>query len=376
MIFNVFLDTEIFSHEKNDISSRKLTSLRKYCQIGLVKLYLCDVVVREVKSHLVTELTEQYESIQKKCESKPISLLQKNSVPVVELPDLEQLKERLFRQFDDYLEETDCEIIDSKQVQLPELLDDYFNEVPPFEEKKAKKHEFPDAIIIKAIKSFFQQVPERLYIVSNDGGWKAAFAGQQKYEVIDSLDDMLKTVSQFCKEPFADKYISFLSDHSEEIVERIKDRLENDIDWNEKVGNEVIEADEVFEFEVERIRLRDNDFEYVGKDGATVNLSAEVHIKLQYTYNDYTGSFQDDETGDLYNVASGEMTERHKFYLDLSVGIDAEGEIMDISDYSFDDFDLDDHETLLERKNEEYTEGPDEDYFADYDFSEADSTPF
>lgn len=83
MIFNVLLDTEIFSHEKNDVSSRKLTSLRKYCKIGLVKLYLCDVVVREVKGHLASELTEQYESIQKKCESKPLSLLQKNSVPVI-----------------------------------------------------------------------------------------------------------------------------------------------------------------------------------------------------------------------------------------------------------------------------------------------------
>ena len=318
---------------------------------------------------------EQYESIQKKCESKPLSLLQKNSVPVIELPELEQLKERLFRQFDDYMEETDCEILDSKQVQVSELLDDYFNEVPPFEEKKAKKHEFPDAIIIKAIKAFFQQVPERLYIVSNDGGWKAAFAGQPKYEVIDSLDEMLKTVSQFCKEPFADKYISFLSDHSEEIVERIKDRLENDIDWIEKVGTDVIEADEVFDFEVERIRLRDNDFEYVSEEGATVNLSAEVYIKLQYTYNDYTGSFQDDETGDLYNVASGEMTERHKFYLDLSVGIDAEGEDMELSDFSFDDFDLDDNETLLDRKNEEYTEGPDVEYFADFDFSDAENDP-
>ena len=198
------------------------------------------------------------------------------------MPDLKQLKERLFRQIDCYLEETNCEIIDSEQVQLAELLDDYFNEVPPFEEKKSKKHEFPDAIIIKAIKSFFQQVSERLYIVSNDGGWKAAFAGRQNFVVIDSLDEMLKTVSQFCKEPFADKYINFLSDHSEEIVERIKDWLEDDIDWYEKVGNDVIEADEVFDFEVERIRLRDNDFEYVCEDGATVNLSAEVYIKIKY----------------------------------------------------------------------------------------------
>lgn len=376
MIFNVFLDTEIFSHEKNDVSSRKLTSFRKYCQMGLVRLYLCDVVVREVKSHLASELTEQYESLHRTCESKPISLLKKNEAPVIELPELEQLKERLFRQFDDYMEETDCEVIESKQVQLMELLDDYFNVVPPFEEKKAKKHEFPDAIIIKAIKAFFQHVTERLYIVSNDGGWKSAFAGQQKYVVIDSLDDMLKTVSQFCKEPFADKYIGFLSDHSEEIVVRIKDRLENDIDWIEKVGTDVIEPDEVFEFEVERIRLRDNDFEYVSKNGATINLSAEVYIKLQYTYNDYTGSFQDDETGDLYNVASGEMTERHKFFLELSVGIDADDESMDISEYSFDDFDLDDHETLLDRKNEEYTEGPDVEYFADFDFSEAENDPF
>lgn len=376
MTFNVFLDTEIFSHEKNDVSSRKLTSLRKYCQMGLVRLYSCDVVVREVKGHLASELTEQYESIQRICESKPISLLKKNNAPVLELPELEQLKERLLRQFDDYMEETDCEVIESKQVQLAELMDDYFNEVPPFEEKKKKKHEFPDAIIIKAIKSFFQQVPERLYVVTKDDGWKAAFADEKKFEVIESLEEMLKTVSQFCKEPYADKYIGFLSDHSEEIIERIKDRLENDIEWYEKVGTDVVEPDEVFEFEVERIRLRDNDFEFVSKDGATVNLSAEVYIKLQYTYNDYTGSFQDDETGDLYNVASGEMTERHKFYLNLSVGIDAEGEDMELSDCSFDDFDLDDHETLLDRKNEEYTEGPDVDYFADYNFSDTENDPF
>lgn len=376
MTFNVFLDTEIFSHEKNDVSSRKLTSLRKYCQMGLVRLFTCDVVVREVKSHLVSELKEQYNSIQRTIESKPLSLLKKKEAPVIDLPKLEHLEERLLSQFDEYLEETDCEVIESKQVQLAEVLDDYFNEIPPFEEKNKKKHEFPDSVIIKAIKTFFQQIPERLYVVTNDGGWKAAFSGDKKFEVFDNLEEMLKTVSQFCKEPYADKYISFLSDHSDEIVEKIKDRLENDIEWFEKVGTDVIELDEVFEFEVERIRLRDNDFEYVSKDGATVNLSAEVYIKLQYTYNDYTGSFQDDETGDLYNVSSGEMMERHKFYLVLSVGIDAEGDDMELSDYAFDDFDLDDHGTLLERKNEEYMEEPDEEYFADYSFSEAENAPF
>ena len=376
-MFNVFLDTEVFSHEINDVRSRKLTSLKKYCEIGLVRLFTADVVVREVKSHLEKGLQEQYDKLKNILKSKPISLLQTDKgQQAVEVPPLELLNGSLLGQLDEYIKETDCTVIASAGVTVPELLNDYFNEVPPFEERKEKKHEFPYAIIIKALKAFWAERTDKVYVITNDGGWKAALAEDERFEVIDELEQMLTTVSQYNKKPYADKYIRYLSDNANEIIAQVKNHME-EIEWYEKINSDVIETEDVYTSDVENIRLKLDDFEYIDAESAIVRINADVVMKLEYTYLDYESSFSDDETGVLYNVGSGEKAEEHRIEVELTVEIvEKDGELKDIN-VEYEDFDLDDALTLISRTNHPYEEGPDyEDYFAEQNFEKDANLPF
>lgn len=376
-MFNVFLDTEVFSHEMNDVRSRKLTSLKKYCEIGLVRLFTADVVVREVKSHLEKGLQEQYDKLKNILKSKPISLLQTDKgQQAVEVPPLELLNGSLLGQLDEYIKETDCTVIASAGVTVPELLNDYFNEVPPFEERKEKKHEFPDAIIIKALKAFWAERTDKVYVITNDGGWKAALAEDERFEVIDELEQMLTTVSQYNKKLYADKYIRYLSDNANEIIAQVKNHME-EIEWYEKINSDVIETEDVYTSDVENIRLKLDDFEYIDAESAIVRINADVVMKLEYTYLDYESSFSDDETGVLYNVGSGEKAEEHRIEVELTVEIvEKDGELKDIN-VEYEDFDLDDALTLISRTNHPYEEGPDyEDYFAEQNFEKDANLPF
>jgi len=64
----------------------------------------------------------------------------------------DEFKEKL----DGFISYHQIEIIESKEINIYDVLDDYFLGKPPFHNEK-KKHGFPDAIIIRTYESYLNE---------------------------------------------------------------------------------------------------------------------------------------------------------------------------------------------------------------------------
>lgn len=140
-IYNVFLDTCVFIKAKYDFGRASLSNLKKYCEDGIATEFSNDIIIREVKHHIDSDvglLAQQAKNAIKKHGELKNAL----TLPVYEeiKNKLDNATKQLIDAFDKYMKS--AILLSNDAVSVGELLNDYFASNAPFEKRKEKSLNF------------------------------------------------------------------------------------------------------------------------------------------------------------------------------------------------------------------------------------------
>jgi hypothetical protein len=166
---NVFLDTCVYDRCNFDLSCRDFLRLTSLVAEGYVHVFLTTVTKREIEAHIDKRAREASTAL--KTFADKARLISPLSGPFEAIPVAtdEGLKKAFQQSFREFCKKLNIEVIAVPNMSLEGVLDDYFEQRPPFSEKK--KSEFPDAFAAAALEAWCKKKSEKILVISGDGDW-------------------------------------------------------------------------------------------------------------------------------------------------------------------------------------------------------------
>ncbi len=222
--------------------------------------------------------------------------------------------------------------------------------------------------MIQCIKNYLQQNNISMIIVTTDKGWINAFEKEKNVEVLDDLKNVLLKISSAYGKEITSAYIELLLDERTKIINYVNDWLYN-LDWDECFEpNLSLDVDVIDDFEIEKLKINLDGFEFIDEEGACVRFKALATLIIEYEYYNYDSAFYDKEDDVYYNVLHGTAKEKHLCPISFSINVTKDEDSMEIGDYIFDEVELS-MKTEVSSEYIEDIEEPDEDYFAQMDYT-------
>jgi hypothetical protein len=193
----ISLDTSIFDQFACNLESPSLEALEQFVGSS-VQVILTDVVLGEVRSHLAKSATEATARLTNAL--KDFSRSRKGrrvaSKKAAELLDVSaDIAGEVEAWMTEYLEQVHAVTLTAGEFVSPDLLlADYLTSNPPFENTKAKKAEFPDAIALMELERWAAKHEKLVLAVSKDKGW-VSFA--EKSEWVITMEDLSSALGLF-----------------------------------------------------------------------------------------------------------------------------------------------------------------------------------
>lgn len=349
--FNVLLDTNIFINAKFDFDRASLHNLKKYCDDGIVTMFTNDIIIREVKHNIETEVgllaAQAKNAIKNHGE-----LINAVTPPVFETIKATLLNApmQLATAFGSYMD--GATVLSNTELSIVDLFNDYFAPNAPFEGRKGKKSEFPDAAVIMSIKQYLTSTEDAsLHVVTDDDGWHNALKDIPGVVMYKKLKSLLTKISKE-QEDLYKRIVSFIGERIASLQECAKDWL-LDQDWDFAV-DEVemcIECDEVDEVDVIDVNLILDGIEYIDnrESYAVATLSGIAMVKISFSYIDHTEEIYDREDHVWYNTAYGDGMAEIKVPISLSVTVMLPDEVngeFDLDSPDFNELDKENSETI------------------------------
>jgi len=169
------LDTCIFDRYRHGLNLGLLARLSQFAGTE-VQVTLSDIVVREVRQHMSADAED--------ARSKVVSSVRRfGKYWGVSSEDGEAAIAPLIRDrtagqvvevcLDAFQRDAAAIVVGTApRVRIQDLVERYFEVRVPFENKKDKRHEFPDAMALLALENYAEEQDKRMLLVSTDGGWK------------------------------------------------------------------------------------------------------------------------------------------------------------------------------------------------------------
>jgi hypothetical protein len=202
---SVFLDTEIFVQQNFQYDIGLLSAFRHKVKSGQIHFITTEITLQEIDRRLTVSLSEAeaaLDSFRKKARilrniySPPINRVFKK------LSRKKLLKE-LRKQFNEYIEVLQPNILKTDSVKPSVVFQRYFKSTPPFHQTK-KKSEFPDAFAIAALINYCLTNNSKITIISGDPDWRYAIKEYDHlFEYEDRLDIYLHNIQK--ETPYFDK---------------------------------------------------------------------------------------------------------------------------------------------------------------------------
>lgn len=346
----ITLDTSIFDRNNLNFESGLLKHLKQF-RYGSTKLIISDIVYKEVMNHLkkkttnsVTELENALNQIripwlvdEKTLNEVKLLLIGNNSADSISKIRLQA-----------FINETNAEVIEAgKLIDVQNLIDRYFDVMPPFEETGKKKNEFPDAIALLTIDAWANNKNTKVLVITTDKGWKDYC---DKSERLVALEDLNTTLSLFQLHNEY-KVCFFLSEEVKKnnlcLWEAVEKALINQ-SWNMDF---TLEAEAVYPYESEITEIVYKNFEFlvideseiyfrpIEVDDSYVVTEANIRVKYEVEGNFYFSVW---DSIDKEDIPIGGGTKTSEVTVDIDVLI-----TLDISDIeNFEDFSIVDVEIL------------------------------
>lgn len=320
----VFIDTNIFDGCKYHLDGRSpLFILKKFADNKKVKLYINDIVLGEARKHIKENVIKSYELLRKNSKEmrkllSPSLIKETSFFPFYEIPQNASFEENAVANFNQYLEDLNFIVLDNSGVDANQIIDDYFQFRPPFENNEKKKNEFPDAFMIAKIKSCFSE-DNPIWIISSDKGFRKAFEGIEGYCCFDKLNELFDLINAQDKKNTYDAIKAYLLGENvlNNIIRLLKEKIADgkfEIDGQDcdrKGFCDGYEYDEAFIDVISGMELRLGSVDDVSDNNLTVTIECKSDISVSCGYDDYSNSAWDSEDKEYVYVERGQVSENH-----------------------------------------------------------------
>jgi hypothetical protein len=224
-VINIYIDTEEFIRLNLNYKSHIFRRLVALCQTGEVKIHLPDITVDEIEAHIKKRVAEARTAIRRARKDKSVRLLDNLGDErlgiVFDGINVEDTSNALIKQFREFMEDAKVNVIPVEGVSIKAIFDKYHSELPPFKEGN-KKHEFPDAFAVEAVREWSKKNNAKIYVISGDEGVRDS-CGDGSLIALSKLEEFLDIFAS--KELLYQFAYSQYERHKEEIIKRIKQEM-------------------------------------------------------------------------------------------------------------------------------------------------------
>lgn len=350
---SVFLDTNIFIGCRYDLHEEGLLiKLKNLVDHNKVRLYISNIVLREAERHIKLNISEAIVELKKarKNISKNISpaIVKDTSLEnIFDLPCQKTIEETAINKFREFLEASKVIYLDNKGIDIDKILEDYFNGNAPFENKEAKKYEFPDAFIISKLKKeFCKEKP--VWVISSDEGFSKGLRNEEGFNRLASINELLDMINKQDEIKMYDAIKKYIKnkDVYKEICNSIKERIESNeievdgLDCDRKGYCEGYEYSYTLINDVSIEKFDLGSVDEISEDKIRLTIVCKAKIDVSCFYNDYDNSIWDSEEKEYMFLSEGEIDEEHEpeFECTLSLKVNNESDNIEFSllDISYD----------------------------------------
>lgn len=338
---SVFLDTNIFIACKYNISEdSQLGILLRYIKAGKIKLFLSNIVKREVEAHICEDAESAVYYFEKALKDAKKCIAEKSLAKTslrlcFDLPTKECVKGELKTKFEEYLLDCNAIILDNQGVTCDAILNDYFSGVAPFENREKKKHEFPDAIMVAKLKEEFPQ-GKTLWVISDDDGFKEALRCNSQFHCLSRLQELYNLINK--NDQIYQEIETYFSCNMDQIHSIILKELEaSDIevdgtDCDRKGTIEGFDYNETDILQISNLKVQLDSVDEISESDAIVTVRCSAHFSVYGSCDDFDSGIWDSEDKEYVFVPHYDVYEEHKadFYCELKLYFKEE-----IPNYSF-----------------------------------------
>lgn len=317
---NVTIDTNVFEANKFDFGIDSTMSLLvKNVQNGKIKLVLSNIVISEVEKHIcrcVDSICGKARKLRKEyLDILPEQYLADIGMGIyVKIPDKKTTRQSAKAVFAKFLEDCKVERLDTSNIKLEQILEDYFAVRPPFENCEKKRKEFPDAFIAQEIKNRFG-IDEVVAIVSEDNGFKTACARSKNHLFFSSIGELFNELSKQEEEYAA--ALDLIKDNNDFIIQTINREIDDGcievqgLSYDQDGIVEGYDYDEIYldHYYLSGIRIHTID----DIDGNIITASLWIHgtMDMDCYYEDFDSAFWDSEEKEYFGVETRHILEKH-----------------------------------------------------------------
>jgi len=291
---NILLDTQAFVTNNFDTRSRALIRLRELAQQDRAKVLISEVSVREVEKR-ITESVNSAKAWVNRISKDARILLSLDESPFQAAKaayDPPVITKHLVDRFHRFLDECGAEEISHAEASLSDVLDAYFDLVPPFAVGEKRK-EFPDAITISSALNWANKKSEKIYVVSGDKDLKNACLHSEFLIHIETIQQFLDIESKH----YADN--EWITEALEYRAAEVKLAAATAYREGGFYLDDVVDGD-IEDIEIEITEITGLDLIEADADSAEVQMSATVLLKANITYPDPGMTHYDKEDGRTY----------------------------------------------------------------------------
>ena len=203
--FAISIDTCIFRKLGYNFEHSLIKNLSELSAI--VDILIHEIVFREITSHLTEEIRTVDNNVK-----KAISELKRKKTDITEeqintinaMLQIGKENEIVNKKLLNFSKNTNCKILEEyENFDLKRLIDEYFDNVFPFENKSDKKNEFPDAIILHSLENYSKHKKEqkidnyKILVISEDKGWEKFAENSEFLDHTNNLSTVYNAIFSF-----------------------------------------------------------------------------------------------------------------------------------------------------------------------------------
>lgn len=329
-VLNVVIDTNIFITSKFDLSANgNLSILKEYVEKGLINVYLSNIVYKETLKHIKLEVDKYIEPLNKIYKDSQndrhisVDTLQRIGLPTTKL-NKKEYEDKAIEYFDTYLKSLNFSILTSDNVNIDNIIEDYFSNKPPFEDKNDKKSEFPDAIIAEQVKQYFGKT-DNLAIVTNDKGLAKALG--DNYKVYSELNTLLDEINR--NENTYEACINLVNELKPEIEDEIYQMIDNNLIKISVAGLSQDRGGVYYGYDYDETEVRECKIKSIStftinnitEDYFVAKIKCKVQFEMNCYYSDYDNAPYDYENKEYFDVPRYYVEEKHIANFPLTIEI-------------------------------------------------------
>lgn len=293
----VFVDTSVFIRENYFSKGNRINTLIQIHNFGLLDFVSTEITITELLKHLREDTEQLYKNIinnNAELERKGI----KSPVNVnLEFDAYKSTKEVV----ENFLGQTSTYVIGYNELtNIKEVFDNYFLQKPPFQGKN-KKHEFPDAFVLRLLEAYCEHKGlHKIIVLSADNDMK-----EYESKFLEYRDYKTYITEKSAQKETLYEIHCYLEAEQEKCSASIKEKLSDVLQDDETIYYNVLSSAEINDINIKGIDVDLDIDEYSIKEQTEDYYILEIPVTLSYSveveYIDYDYAWYDKEDDRWYN---------------------------------------------------------------------------